>query len=176
MRVWRTFTAGQESSAITTLDNGPWVWVLALKICLLKAMWLELFEPGRLNIYETESGKESGTARSPNIWNKPQLLGKIYGPCFSSNTFYWLSIQLSGKLEHECQALVLGDVVTWEKLGGSGVISSISSADWEGNSFRDGSTQSFSKHSKVSLAVSKIHQGELVVTQNQNDNALQGFG
>lgn len=38
-------------------------------------------------------------------------------------------MQLSGKAEHKCQELALEGFVTGEKQGGSGGISSVSSAD-----------------------------------------------
>lgn len=51
-------------------------------------------------------------AQPESLRLKLQVLDKIYELCFSSSNFYRLSVQLSGKLEHECQALVLEGFVT----------------------------------------------------------------
>jgi len=61
--VWHSFTAGQESSGTTTVDHEPGVWILVLKTCPIKAMWLELLELGKLNA----CGNESGAGHSPNV-------------------------------------------------------------------------------------------------------------
>lgn len=67
--VFCIFTAGWDCPGTTTIDNRPWVWILALKICPVKVLWLELFGLGKLNRCEAESGNECGTGRNQKVWD-----------------------------------------------------------------------------------------------------------
>lgn len=101
MCVLHTFTVGLDCPGTATIDNGPWVWVLALKIYPVQ---VELFWLEKPNTCETESENEPGTGCNQKVWDSNHRVLIRSMICISS---YRLSVQLNGELEHKFWRVLL---------------------------------------------------------------------